>query len=711
MQPATKMETMEIMDPESQMTALLDDSLAEEQLNDEEEDLSNSLREVVQDGAVKPKLHCLMMDPSFSMVTVQSEDSGIVWETASSRCSTPWASELNEPGYSCCGSGAAGRILFIMDEELMSRRKRKPKSEKPKMLPQVSHEILAEAERPAMVEVSRPNVTPEEGTEEHKTADQREKNQRLFSLISEGSEILNIIAPPRVFTVDEEESRGLEDNLYYLEETPAVRSPEILDEPELDIYTDSVETEKSVSVIPEPGVQMPFLPIQVSRRGQTAEDYFEKFTLLDHQAPSGAAPAEEAQQETEDRFTEEDDKAVGPEAETRLSGVSSAVSMLDISAEHLDDVFYGGGSEPPSAASVCGKERQFSKSSLKESGSVLFGSEESVLTPIYLPEGPPKIIDPNLLEEPKALAFLYSDLYADAVGTRRKQDDDVESVTSEKSFHSQASDSEDRGYLEKFVLRAETLGEVVPEIRPEEPHDPFRLAGYEIHHKEEEVDTQTEEHEEITDFFRNSASSSPCEPDDFLQLEEEEKIEAVRTPRVTFKDETPKNKTEQQGSDHLALADDTDFSDEFLPVELSEDCPAWEENLQTVVRAAGKPTSTHTNELKPKPKSVSDKSSPAPTQAQNTARPMIPRHKPFLDLSPLLPVQTEDETHTPEKENTSSDASFSTEAAVSNQHCPIPKHPPDVTDSRRESRDDRNPTNLLHEERAEAHLSLADSLA
>lgn len=38
------METMEIMDPESQMTALLDDdTLAEEeeQLNDEVEDLSN----------------------------------------------------------------------------------------------------------------------------------------------------------------------------------------------------------------------------------------------------------------------------------------------------------------------------------------------------------------------------------------------------------------------------------------------------------------------------------------------------------------------------------------------------------------------------------------------------------------------------------------------------------------------------------------------
>ncbi|XP_016116052.1 uncharacterized protein [Sinocyclocheilus grahami] len=317
---------------------------------------------------------------------------------------------------------------------------------------------------------------------------------------------------------------------------------------------------------------------------------------------------------------------------------------------------------------------------------------------------------------PKALAFLYSDLYADAIGTRKKQDEDVESVTSEKSFHSQASDSEDRGYLEKFVLKAETLADVVPETSPEERHDPFRPAGYVAHHKEE-VDNQAEEQEEITDFFRNSASSSPCEPVNFEQLEKEEKIEAVRTPQVTFKDEVPKNKPS-----HLPLADDTDFSDEFLPVEISEDCLAWEENLQTVVRAAVKSTSTRTNELRQKTKSVSDKSSPAPIQAQNTVRPIIPHHKPFLDLSPLLCVQTEDETETTEVENTSADASFSTKAAaeVSNQDCTIPGELPDVTDSRGQSRDDRNLTNLLHEDAAEApaassksdwHLSLADSLA
>ncbi|CAG5922628.1 unnamed protein product [Menidia menidia] len=41
--------------------------------DDEVEELQNSLREAVQDQSVKPKLQCLMVDPSFSMVTVQKE--------------------------------------------------------------------------------------------------------------------------------------------------------------------------------------------------------------------------------------------------------------------------------------------------------------------------------------------------------------------------------------------------------------------------------------------------------------------------------------------------------------------------------------------------------------------------------------------------------------------------------------------------------------
>lgn len=585
---------------------------------------------------MKPKLHCLMMDPCFSMVTVQSEDSGIFWETASSRCSTPWASESNasEPSYSLHAPGTAGRIVFIMDKELMSRRKKKRRSDKTRTRLQVTREILAEAERPAMVEVSVPNS----GTEEQRTTDLKE--ERLFSLVSEGSEILNIIAPHKVSTVDEEESKGLEDNLFYLEETPAMKSPEIPDEPNLDVPS---ETEKINAVIPEPLVSFPH--VQESRRGATAEDYFEKFALLYDQAPSGTAPVEESPEQIEEKIEDARRPEVEPDP-----GVSSAVSMLDISDEHLDDVFYGGGDEPHDCAASAGeKGREFSQSSLKESGSALFGSEESVLTPIYLPEGPRKIIDLNLLEEPKALAFHYSDLYADAVGTRKKPDDEVESVTSEKSFHSQESDWEDRGYLEKFVLKVETQATENDFRCSEERHDPFKLTGF-VEHQAAEVENLEDDQEEITDFFRNSASSSPCEPVE--RLEREEETEVVRTPRVTFKEQAPTTShTEPQNQ---PFADD-DFSEEFLPVELSEDCPAWEESLQTIVRDTVKSTSTRTDESRLKPNPVSNNSQ---IQVQNTVKPIIPHHKPFLDLTPLMPVETEDEKETTEeekKENTSSD--------------------------------------------------------
>lgn len=646
--------------------------------------LPHSLREAVQDEAVKPKLQCLMMDPSFSMVTVQSEDSGIVWETASSRCSTPWASEMNvtapEPIHALSSPAMAGKIMVTMDEELTTRRERK-KQKAEKALPYMSDDIM----RPAMVEVSLPNVTQ---TQDKTTETKEEKHQRLFSLVSEGSEILNIIAPPKVSTVDEEESKGLEDCLFYLEEIPAKKSTKLPEEP-VNVPAEAEETpaeDVATSFISEP---ITTIPPQVtgSRRGVTAEDYFEKFTLLDTQTPSGKAAAAEApgDSEAEDMVTPNEDDA--PEPSSALSRVPSAVSVLDIPVEHLDDVFYGGGgSVPPSHDDKKKEERgELSKSQLKASGSALFGSEEMVLTPIYLPEGPPKIIDPSLLEEPKAMAFFYSDLYADAVGSRKKQDDDTESLTSEKSFHSQESDSEDRGYLEKFVLKVETLnivdGDRHPEVRNEERQDPFRLAGY-VEQPKTEVEIKTDELEEITDFFRSSASSSPCKAVNLYQTEPEPK--GVRTTRVTFKDEVEKNESESrvEGSNSLPFTDDIELAE----VEISEDCPAWEENLQTFYTTTA---STRTDDRKNKPKSVSETESPKTSQTINTIKPIIPRSiKPFLDLNPLLPAETEDEEQQTEGESmqeeksvTVSQETTSPEAKAEDETTdthPPPPPPPDA---------------------------------
>lgn len=150
------------------------------------------------------------------------------------------------------------------------------------------------------------------------------------------------------------------------------------------------------------------------------------------------------------------------------------VSDVDIVGEHLDEVFYGEGApadalEQREFEVECGagmRSRRESQRSAKESGSVLFETEETTLTPIYISPGPPKIIDPILLEEPTAMSFMYSDLYEDAVGERRKSDEEhseSESVASEKASKRRLSDSEEAdGYLEKFILKDETPTVEVP---------------------------------------------------------------------------------------------------------------------------------------------------------------------------------------------------------------------------------------------------------
>ncbi|XP_078413645.1 cardiomyopathy-associated protein 5-like [Cetorhinus maximus] len=87
----------------------------------EEEELGESLKDAIKDQSIKPKVNYIMSSSSFSMVTVQSEDSGIIWETvSSSRCSTPWASESTASDVysveSTPMSAPPGKVIFIMDE-------------------------------------------------------------------------------------------------------------------------------------------------------------------------------------------------------------------------------------------------------------------------------------------------------------------------------------------------------------------------------------------------------------------------------------------------------------------------------------------------------------------------------------------------------------------------------------------------------------------
>lgn len=179
---------------------------------------------------MKPKLQCLMVDPSFSMVTVQSEDSGIVWETASSRCSTPWASETSSisEAYSMEGSGAAGKITIVFDEDKIVRRRTRSGGRSSRLGDRLSRPGSSRSasalgvERLEMAEISIPNDKQE--TTEPDLKELKNTDQQLFSLISEGYEILNIRVPSKLPTVDEEESTELQDNLSYLEQTPKIRS-------------------------------------------------------------------------------------------------------------------------------------------------------------------------------------------------------------------------------------------------------------------------------------------------------------------------------------------------------------------------------------------------------------------------------------------------------------------------------------------------------
>ncbi|XP_041642370.1 cardiomyopathy-associated protein 5 [Cheilinus undulatus] len=525
---------------------------------DEVEELQNSLREVVQDPSVKPKLQCLMVDPSFSMVTVQSEDSGIVWETASSRCSTPWASETSSTSeaYSMEGSAAAGKITIVFDEEKIVRRRTRSGGRSSRLGDRLSRPGSSRSasalgvERPEMAEVSLPNVKQEKTPAEPDLEELKDKDQQLFSLISEGYEILNIRVPSKLPTVDEEESTELQDNLSYLDQTPKIRSKNHYDwalnhvQPEDGEILDRKEpSEQDTSQSPT-DTELSKTPTPKESSGDI--DYFEKFTLLDVSASGDKTP--ERQEEAERPAVKPKEEEQKPAAETATDSPSASeesfvfVTDEEIVGEHLDEVFYGEGAPPDALQRRDNEEaeigrmrmRRESQRSLKESGSVLFGSQETILTPIFISPGPPKIIDPILLEEPTAMSFMYSDLYEDAVGERRRSDEEcseAESVASEKSYRRRFSDSEETdGYLEKFTLKDETpavedrpgsTGEQ-PEGRMMWSQNKFEMTGCltRVVQKEDKVKSEMPETQEV---------SGEKGADLGLQTTEEKKEEVAET--------------------------------------------------------------------------------------------------------------------------------------------------------------------------------------
>lgn len=246
-------------------------------------------------------------------------------------------------------------------------------------------------------------------------------------------------------------------------------------------------------------------------------DYFEKFTLVDVVGPGERALEE---QETGQPAAEQPKAAKETTKGSLAASEDSFVIVpdVDIAGEHLDVVFYGEGApadvpqqrECEAEGGAGMRSRRESQRSAKESGSVLFETEETTLVPIFISPGPPKIIDPILLEEPTAMSFMYSDLYEDAVGERRKSDEEhsePESVASEKTGKRRLSDSEEAdGYLEKFILKDETPTVEVPPEPVEDRREgrmmwaqsKFEMTGCltRVAKGEDEVQRETEERKE-----------------------------------------------------------------------------------------------------------------------------------------------------------------------------------------------------------------------
>ncbi|CAL8346539.1 unnamed protein product [Lota lota] len=469
---------------------------------DEVEELRNSLREAVQDPSVKPKLQCLMVDPSFSMVTVQSEDSGIVWETASSRCSTPWASETSSisEGYSMDGSGTQGQITIVFDDEQIIRRRIRSGGRSSRLSDRLRRPGSSRSgsalgvERLEMVEVSVPNVKQEKTQGEPDLEEIKDKDQQLFSLISEGYEILNIRVPSKLPTVDEEESTDLQDNLSYLDKTPGIKSRKVSSQLMSQDLSEDVKVEivENKEASEENSTDSGIGDSKIKRNSTGDMDYFEKFTLVDVVVPGKQAP--ESQQEVNVPAAKPQEDEVMPGQETSTDSPTASdesfvfVTDTEMAGDHLDQMFYGNGAQEASDDTPQGREeaemksgekirvRRASQRSQKDNGSVLFCSEQTVLTPIFISPGPPKIIDQILLDEPTAMSYMYSDLYEEAIGERTASEgecSEAEHVASEKIFIRRLSDSEEAdGYLEMFTLRDETsMVEVQPEKDSVEDED------------------------------------------------------------------------------------------------------------------------------------------------------------------------------------------------------------------------------------------------
>ena len=324
----------------------------------------------------------------------------------------------------------------------------------------------------------------EDFTVTSKPAGLSEDQKTAFSIISEGCEILNIHAPAFIFSIDQEESEQMQDKLEYLEEKASFKTIPLPDDSETvachKTLKSRLEDEKVTPLKENKQKETRKTKEEISTDSETdlsfiqptipsEEDYFEKYTLIDY----NISPDPEKQKAPQ-KLNVEGKLSKEVTEETISFPVSSVESALEHEYDlvKLDESFYGPEKghdilSHPETQSQNSADRNVSKDTKryvdsKSPGMPLFEAEEGVLSRTQIFPTTIKVIDPEFLEEPPALAFLYKDLYEEAVGEKKKEEETAsegDSVNSEASFPSRNSDTDDGTgiYFEKYILKDDIL--------------------------------------------------------------------------------------------------------------------------------------------------------------------------------------------------------------------------------------------------------------
>ncbi|XP_014653087.1 PREDICTED: cardiomyopathy-associated protein 5 isoform X2 [Ceratotherium simum simum] len=334
-------------------------------------------------------------------------------------------------------------------------------------------------------------VKDEEFTVTSKPAGLSEDQKSAFSIISEGCEILNIHAPAFISSVDQEESEQMQDKLEYLEEKASFKTIPLHDDSEAVAYHETLkskleDSDKKVTSLEESKQKETHnTEEEISTDSETddlafnqhtipsEEDYFEKYTLIDYNiSPDPEKQKAPCKLNVEAELSKEVTEEI----------VSFPESSEESTAEHgydlvkLDESFYGMEkdysklSHPETQKSLDiqkSADRDAPKSinrdvDSKSPGMPLFDAEEGVLSRTQIFATTAKAVNPELLEEPPAFAFLYKDLYEEAIGEKKKEGETAsegDSVNSEASFPSRNSDTDDGTgiYFEKYILKDDIL--------------------------------------------------------------------------------------------------------------------------------------------------------------------------------------------------------------------------------------------------------------